>query len=120
MKRILTVMLMLIGSIAYAKNQDGRYDNVDPKIKRFFESQRNMNGVSCCDSSDGSRIEDSEWKVGKEGYEVLIKGKWWKVPPHAVLNGVDRPDGVYGAILWMSPGTEDNPLIWCFLPGAGI
>lgn len=105
---------------AYARNLDGRFDNAPPEVKEWFNSLKNRNFVPCCDTSDGFRLEDAEWEISGTTYRVRIKDKWHDVPDVAILNpDTPRPKGVYGAIVWIRPGTEntDTPAIMCFLPG---
>lgn len=117
--------LALVASCApaRARDLDGRYAQSDPQTRHFFKSQRNKNNVNCCDESDGTRLSDAEWRIGRDGYEVLVSGRWVRVPDHAVLDGsTPRPPGLAGAIVWIWPGTEktDAPIVTCFLAGAGI
>lgn len=119
----LALVMTLVTIPARPRDLDGRYANGDPATREFFRSQRNRNGVNCCDESDGQRIGDAEWRIGRDGYEVMIGGRWVRVPDHAILDGgVSRPPGLAGAIVWIWPGTEktDAPIVTCFLAGAGI
>lgn len=66
--------------------------------------------ISCCDESDCKRIDDDEWRVGENGYEVVIDGRVVEVPEERVLN---RPDGpIKQAVL-----CSLNGRVLCFRPG---
>ena len=72
-----------------------------------------------------TRIEDVDWQTVCEGrtgechYQVRLEGKWWDVPPTAVVQSGNR---VGPALVWpVYYGDHDKiaVLIRCFLPGAG-
>jgi hypothetical protein len=78
----------------------------------WFEAQHNKNGMSCCDTADGHRLDDTEWQQTADGrYSVRLKGVWTEVPPDCVLE-VKRTDPIDYAVVWIWQGK-----IICFRPG---
>jgi hypothetical protein len=104
------LFVLTLWDVALPKD-NGQWKNVDPEIREWFRSQRNKIGSLCCDESDGFSLTEKEWRVGSfGGYEVLLDGRWYEVPPHAVLTGENK---FGGAIVWVTAGH-----IFCFFPGA--
>ena len=101
------------------------HDKHHPELSAWFESLADSHGTPCCDGSDATRIEDVDWQTVCEGgtgechYQVRLEGKWWDVPPTAVVQSGNR---VGPALVWpVYYGDHDKiaVLIRCFLPGAG-
>ena len=108
---------MVVGRLA------GSFDA--PELGDWFRSLANSHGVPCCDGSDATRIEDVDWQTicetdtGECHYQVRLEGKWWDVPPTAVVQSGNREGP---ALVWpVYYGDQDKiaVLIRCFLPGAG-
>jgi hypothetical protein len=80
----------------------------------FFRSLTNQQGASCCDGSDGYRLEDPDWEVTGNGYRVRIQGQWIDVPPQAVVRQQNK---VGFPVVWpvMIGGKIE---IRCFMPAA--
>lgn len=92
---------------------NGQWEHVDPAVREWFRSLRNSNGTLCCDEADGHILGDGDWKIDDFGkYQVRFDGRWFEVPPQAVLTGHNR---MGGAIVWIMNGH-----ILCFFPGAMI
>ena len=85
-------------------------DNPDPALAPWFESLRQPGtGAPCCSISD---CRTAEIRQDRDGYEVLIDGRWkmsipfWlRVPPNRIIDGIDNPA---------------NRAVVCFTPEAGI
>lgn len=103
--------IAIFSGVALPKD-NGQWGNIDPETKAWFESLKDKNGIGCCDTSDGTRVEDPDWRVTDTGrYEIKIGDRWFLIPPEAVLDGNNR---VGFAIVWIAGGK-----IRCFLPGSG-
>ena len=95
----------------------------------WIERQHNVMGQSCCTNSDGYLLEEDEWRITPSGgaYEVLIKGKWYSIPPGVMRDSNGGPNPTGKAIVWWTSPYEDElgglngdsePIhIWCFAPG---
>ena len=90
--------------------------NVSPEVKKWVESLKNQNGVSCCATADGWKPEAVQWDADAKGYKVLIEGKWTAVGPEAVIYG---PNKLGYAVVWYYH-VDGLPAIRCFLPGEGM
>jgi len=55
--------------------------------------------------------------TGECHYQVRLEGKWWHVPPTAVVQSGNR---VGPALVWPVYYRDHDILIRCFLPGAGF
>lgn len=111
----LIMVLCLIATSAWAVD-NGQYQNVDPKIRDWFEKQRAPNSrVPCCSISDG---HITTWrKSEKEGfeYEVPIEGEWHVVPPEVIIRNSGNPTG--SAIVWFVKQYSSTYHIRCFVLG---
>lgn len=108
-------LLLLLASIAAFSAMPGAYGRPPPdadlRMAPWFQSLRNpVTGLSCCGQSDGHVLSDSQWRIGRDGYEIRVRGRWEPVPPEAILNGVDNPTG--GVVAFFPP--DGNP-IYCFV-----
>jgi hypothetical protein len=98
------------------------HDKHHPELSAWFESLANSQGTPCCDGSDATRIEDVDWQTiceagtGECYYQVRLEGKWWHVPPTAVVQSGNR---VGPALVWPVYYRDHDILVRCFLPGAG-
>jgi hypothetical protein len=98
------------------------HDRHHPELGDWFRSLANSQGMPCCDGSDATRIEDVDWQTicetdtGECHYQVRLEGKWWNVPPNAVVQSGNR---VGPALVWPLYYRDQEIVIRCFLPGAG-
>lgn len=98
----------------------GQYAQVSPEIRDFFNSLKSKNGIPCCSTSDGKRVDDADWDSSGDHYRVRIDGEWYDVPPEAVI---DMPNKFGGAVVWPVPQYEGAPkkyFIRCFLKGTEV
>lgn len=85
-------------------------DNPNPALAPWFESLKQPGtGASCCSIADCRTVE---FRQDRDGYEVLIDGRWklsapfWlRVPPNRIIDRTDNPT---------------NRAVVCFTPEAGI
>lgn len=121
MIRALLVLILLVAP-ALAHN-DGRWNDVDPKIRQWLKDQRVPNGpfkgTSCCSEADGEEVQEDI----RDGH-YWIKGghfpDWTPVPDEAVIHG---PNEWKQPITWwtLSGSWAQVPVvIRCYAPGAGI
>jgi hypothetical protein len=101
-------LLFVVPAAAFDSTQWGH----DTATGEWFRSLHNKNGTSCCDTADGVRLEDPEWRENQDGtYEVFVHDKWHMIEPDHVLTGSNR---VGYAIVWWPMGMSKPT---CFLPG---
>jgi hypothetical protein len=85
-------------------------DSPDPAVAPWFESLKQPGtGAPCCSIADCRTVESRQ---DRDGYEVLIDGRWkmsvpfWlRVPPNRIIDRIDNPT---------------NRGVVCFTPEAGI
>ena len=85
-------------------------DSPDPALTPWFESLKQPGtGAPCCSIADCRTVE---FRQDRDGYEVLIDGRWrmsnpfWlRVPPNRIIDRTDNPT---------------NRAVVCFTPEAGI
>jgi hypothetical protein len=85
-------------------------DRVDPALAPWFESLKQPGtGAPCCSIADCRTVESRQ---DRDGYEVLIDGRWnlsapfWlRVPSNRIIDRIDNPT---------------NGGVVCFTPEAGI
>ncbi|UGA47247.1 hypothetical protein HU230_0014855 [Bradyrhizobium quebecense] len=85
-------------------------DSPNATLAPWFESLRQPGtGASCCSIADCGTVE---FRQDRDGYEVLIDGRWkmskpfWlRVPPNRIIDRIDNPT---------------NRAVVCFTPEAGI
>lgn len=119
---ILSAFILLVFAVlpqaGSARDLDGRYAQMDPRIKAWVRELTDRNGVNCCDFADGFPAEEVEWHVGDKGYSVVIEGQRVPVPPSALRD--DIPNKLMRAMVWWVRQADGSILIRCFLPGATI
>jgi len=85
-------------------------DYPDPALAPWFDSLKQPGtGAPCCSIADCRTVE---FRQDRDGYEVLIDGRWrvslpfWlRVPPNRIIDRIDNPT---------------NRGVVCFTPEAGI
>jgi hypothetical protein len=85
-------------------------DSPDPALAPWFESLKQPGtGAPCCSIADCRTVE---FRQDRDGYEVLIDGRWkvsipfWlRVAPNRIIDRIDNPT---------------NRGVVCFTPEAGI
>ena len=107
-------ILWIISGASHARDL-GQYSHISADVKACFNALKDKGGVSCCDTADGTRLEDPDWRADDGGgHSVRLEdGNWHKVPPSADIVGVVKPCVNY-SIVWRMNGR-----IVCFLPGSG-
>jgi hypothetical protein len=87
-------------------------ENADPALAEWFQSLRQPGtGFSCCSISDCRPVS---YRVGQNGYEVLIEEKWRPVPPEKVLSARENPLG--RAVVCWTPAMG----VMCFVRGTEV
>jgi hypothetical protein len=90
--------------------------NADPQRHLWFERQRRVTGIWCCNTADGHVLDDDDWRATSEHYEVRLAGTWFVVPAHALRDPRGGPNMIGRAVVWyviMEAGVQ----IMCFAPG---
>jgi len=107
-------LALALSSHAVPAVDRGQWSNVHPEVREWFKSLKNSNGISCCDTADGVRIEDPDWKENVDGsYEVYARGGWQHIDQKHVIQGTNKVG--YAVLFW--PSFFKNPI--CFVPGSG-
>lgn len=102
----LLAALSLGAAFAWARPPEGA--PVDPALHDWYQSLK-MPGTpfSCCSMAD---CRPTDYRMGDNGYEALLDGKWVPVPQDRVLVGYTNP---VGRAVVCSSG---NGTILCFVP----
>lgn len=109
------VLFFLVSTSALAIN-DGRWDNIDPLTKKWFESVKSPHGVPCCSVADG---HVTSWEIREDGhYWVPIEGKWYLVPSESVVKNAGNPFNQ--AVVWYTKQGDEIYYIRCFVPSSEI
>lgn len=110
MLKLALASALSLASMAHAFAFDnGKYDNVDPKIRQWFKSVRSPTGIPCCDIADGRRTVWRAAPIPPGGYEVFVDNEWLPVPPEAIVLGANNPTG--DSIVWL----RQDKVVRCFV-----
>ncbi len=118
-----TLVFCAVSATAAAAMDRGEFANVRPEVRQWFEHMRSPKGQVCCAYADGHR---TGYDMRQGHYWVPIDGKWYPVPPKAIIK-IANPVGE--AIVWylpnFLPGFEDifpgdKFEIICFVPSDGV
>lgn len=85
-----------------------------PRAAGWVDQLKNRHNQVCCYDNDGRRLDDPEWRIVGNRYEVLFTEGWIAVPDEAVVD-MRNQDGI--ARVWSTPRPEGRSIV-CFLPGA--
>ena len=113
MKYAITTALVLFSIEPALAFDSQKWAQVDDGTREWFRGLHNEYGTSCCDVSDGSRVDDVDWRGtnGDGSYDVNYDGMWHNVEHQRILKGRNR---LGYAIIWRNPSVEQP---YCFLPG---
>src|SRR5438132_14202418 len=111
--RLLLVSFTLATNVPVHARNVGQYGDADPQIGAWFKSVQTKTGASCCDEADGHR---TDYRMEGDRFMVPIEGKWYPVPPDAVLSSYGNPflEGVVWYVQY-----QGEVYIRCFVPGGG-
>ena len=104
-------LLLLLAALPAAARDRGQYGATDPATRAWFKGLHSAAGTWCCDEADGMRVEDPNWRLAGDHYEVFRNGAWEAVPVDALVTAKNK---VGFAVLWAPPAGR----ILCFMPGA--
>lgn len=113
---LLWMTMVAVVSLALAKDVNGKWAQVTPKMKEWFQKQRNpTTKVSCCNEADGDQV-DEEIREGRYWIASDKTGGHWMIVPHDVI--INEPN-LYGRpVAWFRGGYDTAPLsIYCYAPG---
>jgi hypothetical protein len=114
-------LLVLVASPAIARD-NGRYAQVDPKIRQWFRNQLSpKTGGNCCDEAAGVYAEED---IRGEHYWTRFpqsNGEWMQVPDDVVINDPNRNGA---PVVWWyyerNPVSKQRELkIRCYAVGGG-
>ncbi len=129
MLRWLFVLAICCSVGTAAARDNGQTKNIPEEIRKWFSEQVSPeNGRLCCDIADGYETQED---IRNGEYWVTVEGKWRLVPASRVIH---TPNLVGHPVVWYTPGrqndlgneseeyilTEKEPIILCFIPGAGL
>jgi hypothetical protein len=111
--RLMLVAAAVMTNVPVGARNVGQFGDVDPQISAWFKSVQTKSGASCCDEADGHR---TDYRMEGDRFMVPIDGKWYPVPPDAVLSTYGNPflEGVVWYVRY-----QGEPYIRCFVPGGG-
>lgn len=106
--------IILFCAAAYA------HDHEHPELGDWYSSLHSSAGSPCCDKRDfdegsATSLSDAEWDSVDGHYRVRIDGQWVTVPETAHVLGPNK-DGRPIVWFWHLNG---QPMVRCFIPGAG-
>ena len=112
MKRLAILLLLTTPALADPP------PNVDlnSPLHKWFHAQHSVNGIWCCDISDGHVLSDEDWRMASDAYEVRINGEWIRVPEKALRDPNGGPNPTGHAIAWYNI-SEYGVMLYCFAPG---
>jgi hypothetical protein len=121
MRAFVAALILWVCAVALAHTRDdGRYAEMDPKLRAWFDHLASGRGP-CCSFADGVSIQDVDWDTQRDDagtvhYRVRLHGEWIVVPDSAVVTERNR----FGpAVVWPYMDADGATQIRCFLPGAG-
>jgi glucose dehydrogenase len=114
-RQAIAFAVVLGGTAAHAHWQP-QYAQVSPVMQQWFQGLKSPRGIPCCDTADGHRLDDADVRNDGGRWQVRIGGVWRDVVEEQTLS---VPNKFGQPIVWYM-GTEFDPRITCFLPGAGL
>ena len=118
---ITSLVFCAVSATAVTAMDRGQFANVPLEVREWFEHLRSPTGVPCCSYADGHR---TGYDMRQGQYWVPIKGKWYAVPPEAI---VKTANPVGEAIVWYVEDEGDFSTtvlptyrILCFVPSDGV
>lgn len=117
----LALPLLLLLALPAGARDVGQFGAVDQATHEWFTGLTNQRGDICCDTADGHRLDDPDWRINPDGtYSVAVLGGWQKVPPDLVVR---TPNRIGVAVVWIWPpdqfASAANPQkVRCFMAGA--
>ena len=118
---ITSLVFCAVSATAVTAMDRGQFANVPLEVREWFEHLRSPTGVPCCSYADGHR---TGYDMRQGQYWVPIKGKWYAVPPEAI---VKTANPVGEAIVWyvadegeFSTTVLPTYRILCFVPSDGV
>lgn len=110
----LSLMILICTVGAATARDNGQYQNVPEDIRNWFNEQTSpKNGYVCCSIADGHETEEDI----RNGNWVTIGAKWYPVPASSVIH---KPNPVGHPIVWYTQYETHEPVIKCFISGAGL
>jgi hypothetical protein len=114
LRLIVSVALLapLTAEIQARERYPGQYANVQPDLKKWYEDQRNSEGLQCCAESDAYDFY-GDYKVSEDGsVEFEAEGVRQHIPAYQVLTG---PNPTGHAVWWRNELGGS----YCFALGPG-
>lgn len=111
------LLLVAVPAPPLAARDTGQYAQTDPRLQDWFRSRKDNFGVSCCDTADGTRVDDPDWECTDQDHcrVKLDDGNWYDVPERALLRDQAGPGF---AIVWRILDPVTGWFIRCFQPGS--
>jgi hypothetical protein len=112
---VAALVWLLVQTVPLYARDDGRYSDMKPSMKAWFDQLASGKGL-CCSFADGFSVTDVDWDTQDGRYRVRLHGEWIVVPENAV---VIEPNRFGPAVVWPYLDAEGATQIRCFLPGVG-
>jgi len=92
--------------------------DLNSAIHKWFEEQHVPSGdpqagMSCCSYSDGHILEEEDWRIRDQHYEIRVGEGWYRVRDTQVLS-TNNPTGK--PVAWYNKYSS-GVVIFCFTPG---
>src|SRR5215831_5553628 len=114
---ILSIFVLIALAQPTSARDNGQYAQQSPEIRNWFKGLHTQTGVSCCDTADGTRVEDPDWRINPNGtYSVRLDGEWQVVAADAVILDKNR---VGYTIVW-TYFQDGKRMVRCLMPGGGV
>jgi hypothetical protein len=115
--------VFVVGSVAFfilmavLTYKSFAHDHDRPGLDGWYKDLRSGMG-SCCGgpSIDATTLDGPDWEARGGRYRVRLDGKWYDVPPEAVLTEPNKD----GRTLVWPMHSNGEVVIRCFMPGALI
>lgn len=112
-------LLALLGAAVAHTDQRWPQSEIDWMERQYSNGGMQNGGIKCCIPSEFKLLQDDEWRMRGEKYQVRISGSWYDVHPHRMWRHDPEDPSPYGyhAFVFyevLAYGT----VIYCFYPGA--
>jgi hypothetical protein len=116
------ICIFIIASAAMSEGRadNDRYANVAKGISGWIESLTDKNGIGCCATADGLRLQSIDWDIAANHYRIKVGGRWVGISDSSVIKA---PNRLGYAVAWLEydwdiDTGEMSMRVRCFLPGA--
>jgi hypothetical protein len=118
MRAIMVAVVVFLATTAAVGRPPPNSDPNTP-IAKWFARQYNMRGGSCCGEADGHRLNDNQWRIAGNHYQVQIDNVWYPIEDWQLRRDVNDANPTGQAIVWYNYDRSkyNGTQIYCFTPG---